>query len=285
VQHQLTTRVAVEVGYFRRWFGNFLVTSLNPSGKNLAVASGDFSPFSVTAPIDSRLPNGGGNVINGFYNLNPNQVGNTNNYITFSSDYGTQTEHWNGVDFSASARLQHGILFQGGFSVGKTITDNCGVVNAAIDLSPLGAPYCHVETNLMGQTQVKLLGTYVIPKADVNLAATFQSIPGPQISANYTALNAEVQPSLGRPLSGGAANVTVNLIPPGTFYGERANQLDFRVSRPFRMGRVRTAVNLDIYNTLNASPVIQENSAYASWRIPQRIMDGRLFKLSGQIDF
>jgi len=137
----------------------------------------------------------------------------------------------------------------------------------------------------MGQTQVKLLGTYMIPKVDINYAATFQSVPGPQISATYTALNAQVQPSLGRPLSNSAPSVNINLVPPGTLYGERANQLDMRLSRAFKFGPRRAAVNLDIYNSLNASPVLQENSAYASWRVPQRIMDGRLYKFSVQVDF
>ena len=45
------------------------------------------------------------------------------------------------------------------------------------------------------------------------------------------------------------------------------------------------SVNLDIYNLFNANPVMQENAAYAVWRTPQRIMDARLFKISGQLDF
>ena len=138
----------------------------------------------------------------------------------------------------------------------------------------------------MGQTQVKLLGTYLLPKVDVNVAATFQSVPGRRSRRTTSPPNALVQPSLGRPLSGGAANVTVNLIAPGTMYGERANQLDLRFSKVFKFGDGRRAtVNLDIYNMLNASPVMQENSAFAVWRTPQRIMDGRLFKISAQFDF
>jgi hypothetical protein len=47
----------------------------------------------------------------------------------------------------------------------------------------------------------------------------------------------------------------------------------------------RATVNLDIYNSLNANPVMQLNNNYAVWQAPQRIMDARLFKISGQFDF
>ena len=54
VQQQLLPRVSLEVGYLKRWLQNFTATD------NLVVAPGDFTPFSITAPSDSRLPNGGG---------------------------------------------------------------------------------------------------------------------------------------------------------------------------------------------------------------------------------
>ena len=105
------------------------------------------------------------------------------------------------------------------------------------------------------------------------------------ISANRIYLNAEVAPSLGRPLSAQAQNVTINLLNPGQIYGDRVNQLDMRLGKTFRLGARRASVNLDLYNVLNANPVMQENGAYAVWRTPQRIMDARLVKISGQLDF
>ena len=87
----------------------------------------------------------------------------------------------------------------------------------------------------------------------MNVAATLQSTPGPVIAANYIATNAVVQPSLGRPLSGGAANVTVNLVEPNTMFGDRVNQLDVRLGKTIRFGQRRAMINLDIYNVLNSS--------------------------------
>jgi hypothetical protein len=274
VQHELAPRVSASFGYFRRVFGNFLVTD------NLAVSSSDYSPFSITAPVDPRLPDGGGYQITGLYDLNPDKVGQVNNLLRPASDIGKQIQHWNGVDVTVDARLSNGIVLQGGLSTGRTSTDNCDVV-AKVD-NP-STRFCHVDTRFL--TQTKLLGVYRIPKIDVSTAATFQSTPGPQIAANYLAPNSQVQPSLGRPLSGGAANVTVNLVEPGTMYGEWTNQLDLRFSKPFTVGGFRTTVNLDLYNALNANDVRTLNNNYAVWLTPTAILSGRLTRFSVQVDF
>jgi hypothetical protein len=267
-------RVGVNVGYFRRVFGKFALTD------NVAVAPTDYSPFQITAPVDPRLPDGGDYVISGLYNLNPNKVGAVDNFFTATADYGKQIEHWNGVDASINLRIRNSTVIQGGVSTGRTSTDNCDVVSRVDNPSPL---YCHVDTAFL--TQVKLIGTYTVPKVDVQFATTFQSVPGPQISAIYNAPNALVQPSLGRPLSGGAANVAVNLIAPGTMYGDRLNQIDFRVAKMLRFGQRRVSINFDLYNALNSSAVLTQNNNYATWLVPQIIVLARFAKISVQLDF
>jgi len=247
-----------------------------------AVTPADFGAFSIPAPVDPRLPDGGGYTISSLYNLNPNKVGQVDNYSTFADNFGRQIEHWNGVDFSVNARLGRALV-QGGLSTGRTSTDNCDVLATLPEISPVGLPYCHVDTAFL--TQAKLLGTYAIPKIEVQFAATFQSLPGPNIISNYVAPNSLVQPSLGRPLSGGAQNVTVNLVESGTMYGERLNQLDLRFTKTFRLGRTRTAVNFDLANALNGNAVRTVNNNYAAWLVPQSILDARLFKISAQVDF
>jgi hypothetical protein len=281
VQHELIPRVGVDVGYFRRWFGNFQTTQTR------GITSADYDRYSVTAPADPRLPGGGNYVIEGLYNLNPTKVGLGTAYTTMARNFGEQIEHWNGMDFSANARLQNGVVLQGGVSTGRATTDNCDVIaNDQRAIVSGGGPSlrgCHVQAAFL--TQVKLLGTYLVPVIGMNVAATLQSTPGPVINANRIYPNAEVQGSLGRPLSANAQNVTINLLLPGDIYGDRVNQFDLRLGKTIRLGARRAMVNLDIYNVLNANPVMQENGAYAVWRTPQRIMDARLFKISGQFDF
>ena len=119
----------------------------------------------------------------------------------------------------------------------------------------------------------------------MQLSSTYQNIPGPEIAANFTATNPLIAPSLGRPLSGGAANVSVNLVEPGTMYGERLNQLDVRVAKILRFGGTKATLSLDVYNALNVDAVLTVNNAYATWLRPQAIMLARFAKLGVQFDF
>src|SRR5262245_808089 len=67
VDQQLRNNISLGVGYFRTVWGGF------SASQNVAVSSGtvDFTPYCVTAPVDARLPNGGGYQICGLYDVVP----------------------------------------------------------------------------------------------------------------------------------------------------------------------------------------------------------------------
>jgi hypothetical protein len=274
-------RVSVDVSYFRRSYGNFNVTD------NRAVSASDYDRFSIVAPVDSRLPDGGGYTISGFNNLNPAaQTRLGDNFATLAKNFGEQTEVWNGVDIGANARLSNGVFVQGGTSTGRTVSDNCEIVAVLPEVSPNGAPYCHEVQSWL--TQVKGLASYTIPRIDVSIAGTYQYLPGPAISANWVvATSSSAVQGLGRPLTGG--NQTINLLEPSTEYGKGLNQLDLRFAKNLRFGTTRTMVSLDIYNATNANTVLTHNNTFSptatTWQQPTLILQPRFFKIGVQFDW
>ena len=305
VQREIFPRVSVDVGYFRRWYGNFSATD------DLNLSPADFDSYSITVPTNSRLPGGGGNTISGIPALKASAFGRApNNQIQLAKNFGKQIQHWNGVDVNLQARLPNGLMLQGGTSTGRTTDDNCEILAKLPEMawSPAGpvastsTEFCHVETPW--QTQFKALGSYTIPRVDVQVAATFQSIPGNALSAALIVPSAVIQQSLGRPLAGGGANNTINLIPAigqannqpipvlgaagpttSTLFGERLNQLDVRVGKAIRVGARRATLNLDMYNLTNVDTITGTNNNYATlWR-PTGILQARFFRVSTQIEF
>ena len=49
--------------------------------------------------------------------------------------------------------------------------------------------------------------------------------------------------------------------------------------------RTRTALDFDLYNALNASPVTTASSAYATFLQPQQILGSRFAKIRVQFNF
>jgi Carboxypeptidase regulatory-like domain len=307
--HELAARVSTELSYFRRAQGHFTTTD------NLDVAPSDFQPYCVTAPTDSRLPNGGGYQVCGLYDIVPAKFGlASNNVVTFVDNYGKQTEVFNGVDFSANARLRSDLFVTGGFATGNTHFNVCDAfvdnpqtgfgLSAAVAVAGT-APvpgtgsvfsYCDFDTSWL--TQLKVTGSYTMPWQQIQIGGVVQNLPGQQITAQWNITQADPI-GLGRPLSGGAnTSRVVPLIKPGTMYTPRRTQVDLRVSKSIRVsGSQKLQVMADIFNAFNSNaavgatsnagePPAAINTTYGSaWLKPLNILQARYVKFGAQFTF
>jgi len=295
IQQQILPRVSIEAGYFRRWLNNFTVTD------NLSTAAGDFTPYSITAPSDPRLPGGGNYAVSGLYNVVPSKFGQTSNNITLASDFGEQYQRYNGMLLNVSARLGAGLTFQGGVNTGKTVQDNCAVraqlpeLNiVAAGVSPavgVGNPYCHSDPGFI--TKMTALGSYTMPKIDVLISGTFRSDQGAPLSATWNAPVALVSAALGRPAAVVGNTVPINLVAPGQVWGDRVNALDLRFAKVLRFGRTRNTIGVDFYNITNSAAVLTYNQSFnpaattgsQAWQAPLSVLTPRFMKIGVQIDF
>jgi hypothetical protein len=231
------------------------------------------------------------------YDVTPAKFASTtDNLVTSVSEFGKQSEVYNGFDFTAHARLPNEVVIAGGVNIGRTDLDSCFVVDspqatfastsAAVGaVTGLSKDWCHVITPFL--TQAKLLGSYTLPWQEVQVSATFQSLPGPQQLAVWAAPNAVIAPSLGRSLAGNSATATVQLIKPGTMYGDRVNQLDFRLAKSFQLRPAnRLQVMIDLYNALNGNGAPGYNNTFGpQWLRPTSILQGRLVTFGAQANF
>ena len=282
VQHELRPGLAVNVGYFRTWYGNFTVTD------NLAIAPADFSPYCITSPSHPHLPSDvSGKQICGLYDLNPAKFGLVDNLVEQASKYGKYKEHYNGIDSSLNLRFGRGGLVQGGMSTGSQSINRCFIVD-----SPQDMYQCDIAPPWSGTTQYKFSGIYPIVW-NLQLSGTYQDSSPIPTTAGFVATNAQIAPSLGRNLGACGTRVpctatsTVELIPAGAFYREsRIRQLDIRVTRNFRYGGIRLQPQMDLYNLFNTNPVLAMTTRYgAAWENATSVLNPRTVKFGVNLDF
>jgi hypothetical protein len=303
VQHEILPRTSLEVGYHRRWFQGFTVTD------NLASTPADYAEYTFTAPSHASLPGGGGYTVT---SLNPRtNFSAATNYTTFASDYGDMYQYWHGLDVNVNARLGNGFVIQGGTSTGRGVRDNCEVTAQVPEALLVGVPAvwqqlssCHVAEPWL--TQIRGLATYVVPKVDVQLAASFQFKPGTlglggndsasngnSVAANYIVTNQAPGLTPGTALLNNQQSV--NLLLPGELYGDYIRQMDFRAGKILRFGRTRSLVAIDVYNLFNANPGLTYQQTFApptatqpagaTWFNPQTLLSPRFVRFNVTVDF
>ena len=243
VEHQVVENVSVDVGYFRRHYTNF------DQWDNQNVGPEDFTPYTITVPQDDRLPNGGGYQLT-LLDMNPDAFARLPHDVkTSTNNLGDETEVWHGIDVSVSARLDE-VLLQGGLALGQRTTDFCGLQEAVPEATfsnntnasrvegtagsrgnMLASDFCRVEQDWL--TNASLFGSYTFPY-DIELSGSFFVRPGILREAIYVVPGADVQAALGRPSTLGT--VSLNVIPPGSEFGDTLHQLDLRFAKILDFG-------------------------------------------------
>ena len=293
VQQQILPRMSIEVAYHRRWFNGFTLND------NLLTKSSDYTAYSITAPQDPRLPDGGGYVISGLYDVSPALSGQINNLVTDSGSYGDWYQYFNGVDITLNVRTRSGVTFQGGTSTGQNVADNCAVRASLPELSVgIGGGL----VGFHGQHDESLLSCrlrHPDPAPGAGLVHDSEDRSADQRRLPKQARRAcsrrttPCPPPSWRSRSDGcrrgmSTNVTINLVKPGSMYGNRLNQLDFRVAKLLRFGRSRTTVGVDLYNVLNSSAILTYSNLFVPgglWLQPTTVLTGRFARISAQFDF
>ena len=273
VQHELRPGFGVTVGYFRTWYGNKTVTD------NLLVTPADFTAFCVAAPSDTRLPDGGGYQVCDPTDVNPTTFGRVDN-LMIRAEEGEQTEVFNGIDIGMNARFGPRRVVDR-----RRVLRQRPTTTTAMCRTPRRR-FCNYSMPWEGQTQIKFQGSYPLPSRVCWRRATYLGAPGLPQAATLSYSNAEIQPSLGRPLSGGAdgedhhhsrAQHTVR----GSVQPDRLS-----LQPPLQDSGMRINPRLDIYNLTNSAAVVGSIAGYgAAWLRPTEILTARLVKFGAQIDW
>lgn len=290
VQHEVVQGLSLEASYHRRWFGNLRVLD------NLDVTSADYDSYCVTTPVDARLPGGGGQQLCGFADINPAKLGRNTNEWVRADDLGAR-QVFDGVDVNVNARLRAGIVLQGGLSVGRTSASiaTSTALGVAAGTSPF-VPTCFVVDSPQVrelcneeppfQSQIKASAVVPLPWWKLETSATYQSIPGIDVRAQWAAPNAAIAPTLGRDLAGSARTANVQIIKPFTVFEDRLHQVDLRIGRAFQIQRTSIRPQFSVFNLFNSATVLGINTAYgANWLRPTNILAPRIATLGAQVNW
>jgi hypothetical protein len=298
VQHEVLPRVSVDVGYNRRWWGNFFTTV------NTLVDASDYDTWTLTVPNHPDLPGGGTTA--SYVAITPAAAARgARNLQTKETNFAdARTAYWHGVDYTGTARLASGVTLQGGGSTGRGVRNTCDLWRARPQLQGSSrADACDVVEPWI--SSFRGLASYTLPRVDVLVSTTLRSTlttasgnvasSGSGLSADYQIPNTVMRDQfLGRLPAGGLAsgNTTVNLLTETALYAlERRTQLDMRFAKILRFGRSRYDIGVDLYNLLNANTVTGWDETYlytnngATWLTPESIMAPRLARFNVTVTF
>jgi hypothetical protein len=308
VQHELIPRMSAELAYNRRWFKGNKLTD------NRLRGPGDYETFTITAPQDPRLPDGGGYPIE-LALLRATAPAGAQNYVTFETDFGPErTQYWHGVDLTLNARLRQGLTLQIGTTTGRSVEETCAISAASdVTVAALLAPGRGETLTNSGtikdlrncddvdpfETTVRGLASYTIPKIDVLVSGTLRSQPSLERRATWQVPNSVIQTITGRLPPGGLASgiTSIEILDNDhrLYADNRRTQIDMRLAKIFRFGARRVDVGVDLSNLLNTNYTTTYENVYqyslgntargGTWNNPTAIYSPRFVRWNLTVDF
>ncbi len=267
---------------------------------NLLRTLNDWTPVTVYSPLDGTSITA--------YNLDPRKRGLVDLIDTNSTDSDLRRNEYTGFETSANARLPFGTKVFGGWTAERIVNVTCNSVDdpntfrfcnqGGVDRQsgiPVSIPFLH---------EFKVAGTQSLP-AGFDATIVLSSIPGfanSQVISGFGPGPYSVKWRV-TPTTRYAANckgactpgalvipnmtepaLVLQLTPPGVRYWDRRTQLDLGVRKTFTVGRLQLTGQFDLFNALNAAPVLDEIDQFGpTLGLPLRILTGRLPRVAAQL--
>jgi hypothetical protein len=291
LQHELMPRLSITGSWFHGDFHN-LTTTINRSWQ----AEGDplrnpnYVPMTVYNPIT-------GEPITVYSRTAAAANAPTLNLDTFDPD---RLRIYNAFNLEFRARPGRGAQLFGGVSIERQLNVNCTSPD-----NPNSVRFCDDRENgVPFNKNFKMAASYPMPFGII-LSGSFQSQVGNAIRNMTTTVGGEVlsatrgttryPATCPAPCPAGAvilpatfqpATLTVQLVPNYTVFTERINQLDLKLSKTIRAGRVTVSPALEAFNVTNSDAVItyvSTNVLAASYLRPNSILQGRMIGVGANL--
>ena len=300
IQQEIFPRASVEFSYTHRTFHGFFITDdLTRQGD----LNQYYETYTLTAPQDSRLANGGGYPITVFVPTAAANAATPQRFLMRESDLGVERDSsWDGFDVTLSARLRGGLTTQVGTTTGRGKVNTCEVdvrYNQAAGATVLGPDPRGCNNVEPWQTTLRGLASYTIPRVDVLVSATLRSQPGQLITATWQVPNSVIAGALGHLPPGASATGTTNITLTDNvnrvYSDDRRTQVDMRFAKIVRFGRTRADIGVDVTNLLNTNYATGFNTTYVyntdnsprpgGWATPTGIYSPRFMRLNFTLNF
>jgi hypothetical protein len=293
LQHELLPRLSTTVSWFHGAFHN-LTTTINES---LSV-SGDPRNNSNYFPL--TIYNGKtGEPITVYSRTAAAGTLPTANLDTFDPE---RQQIYNSYNFEFRFRPGAGAQIFGGLAVERQLEVNCTSPD-----NPNSLRFCDDrENSIPFSKNLKLAGSYLLPYG-VQFSAALQSNQGPSATSLTTTRNMTITrgttryptncPSpcpagqiilpatfIGTPTT--PTSLTVALVPYNAAFVERITQLDFKLTKNFRVGRATVSPTFEVFNVNNSDAIISyvsTNFLSASYEKPNSIMQPRMIGVGAMV--